>query len=497
MSIYKRYASNVIIESIGSSNTVTFQNTGGTANVIITGDLTVSGNASLSGNISGDKLFNGTTSIEIQTSSGNANITVGGTSNVAVFTTSGLNVTGAISASGNVTGANINTTGGFSATGNIGGGNVNVATGNIILNQTSGAATSQIIQFRDANTAVTTLGQNIGAIEWYSSDASGLGARTTASLRAVYSDANGNANILLQTNSTTRITVLGTTGNVGIANVAPVHTFAVTGTMYGSSTLTAVGNVTGGNIITAGLVTATGNLVSGANVVATGYATITGNITGGNVISLGAVSAGAGGVTATGNVRGGNVNSDGNISATGTIIGDALSIQANATVTGNVVTGNVVTVTSNISGNSFGTGIGVENIVWQSVSASVTSASMANVGSLGFFVPAGHSYKFESYMPVIPNGTTTTAFSTYFEAGSCYYTVETQQTATTGFAMATSNTSGTTGTTQNMTGTTPRTVRITGTIYSAGNANVAIQAQTSTANLTVPSGSYLTYTRIG
>ena len=84
MSIYKRYASNVIIESIGSANTVTFQNTGGVANVIVTGDLTVTGNASLAGNISGDKLFNGTTSIEIQPSSGNANITVSGTSNVFV-----------------------------------------------------------------------------------------------------------------------------------------------------------------------------------------------------------------------------------------------------------------------------------------------------------------------------------------------------------------------------------------------------------------------------
>ncbi len=72
MAIYKRVAGNLIIESIGAANSVTFQNTTGVANVIITGDLSVSGNASLTGNISGDKLFNGTTSIEIQTASGNA-----------------------------------------------------------------------------------------------------------------------------------------------------------------------------------------------------------------------------------------------------------------------------------------------------------------------------------------------------------------------------------------------------------------------------------------
>jgi len=498
MSIYKRYASNVVVESIGSANTVTFQNTGGVANVIITGDLTVTGNASLAGNISGDKLFNGTTSIEIQTSSGNANITVSGTSNVFVANSAGTITTGYASVTGNVTGGNINTAGQVSATGNVSGGNLTITTGNIVLNQTVGGTTAQMIQFRDANTAISTLGSNIGTIDWFTSDLTGLGARTTASLRAVYSDANGNANILLQTNSTTRIAVLGATGNVGIANTAPLHTLAVTGTMYGSSTFTAVGNVTGGNIITAGLVTATGNLVSGANVVATGYASITGNVTGGNIITVGAITAGANGILATGNIRGGNINSDALVSATGNVYaGGGLQTQGNVSATGTVMGATALFGNANITGNMFGTGIGVENIVWQSVAATISSASMANVGSLGFFALAGSSYKFEAYMPIIPTGPTTTAFSTYFDAGSCSYTLETQTTATTGFAMATSNTSATTGTTQTMTGTTPRTVRITGIIYSAGNANVAIQAQTSAANITVPSGSYLTYTRIG
>jgi trimeric autotransporter adhesin len=77
--------------------------------VAITGDLSVSGNATLSGNILGDRVVNGTTSFEIQTPSGNANITIGATSNVAVFTTTGLAVAGTVSVSGtgNVTGANI------------------------------------------------------------------------------------------------------------------------------------------------------------------------------------------------------------------------------------------------------------------------------------------------------------------------------------------------------------------------------------------------------
>jgi hypothetical protein len=77
--------------------------------VAITGDLSVTGNATLSGNILGDRVQNGTTSFDIQTPSGNANITIGATSNVAVFTTTGLAVAGTVSVSGtgNVTGANI------------------------------------------------------------------------------------------------------------------------------------------------------------------------------------------------------------------------------------------------------------------------------------------------------------------------------------------------------------------------------------------------------
>jgi len=49
--------------------------------VDIVGNLSVSGNATLSGNILGDRIQNGSTSFDIQTASGNANISIGGTSN--------------------------------------------------------------------------------------------------------------------------------------------------------------------------------------------------------------------------------------------------------------------------------------------------------------------------------------------------------------------------------------------------------------------------------
>jgi hypothetical protein len=122
--------------------------------VAITGDLSVTGNATLSGNILGDRIQNGTTQIDIQTPSGNANITIGGTSNVAVFSTTGANITGTLGVSGNITGGNISTAGQVIATANVAGGNLTtggqvVATGNVNggnLVATTAVSTSSIIK---------------------------------------------------------------------------------------------------------------------------------------------------------------------------------------------------------------------------------------------------------------------------------------------------------------------------------------------------------------
>jgi hypothetical protein len=400
---------------------------------------------------------------------------------------------------GNVDAGNINTTGGVYATNAAGAGNISIVNGNMLIAYSSNTTSNQNIRFQDSNIAVTSVGANIGGIEWFTSDATGAGARITARIRAVYEDSDGNANIQIQTGSTstptTRITVIGSSGNVGIANVAPLHALAVTGTVYGSSTLTAVGNITGGNLVTAGLVTVTGN-VNGGNLQTAGLITATGNITGGNVISLGALSAGSAGITATGNIRGGNIVSDDQVSVTGNVNAANFNATQNFSTTGNVVTNRLTTANANITGNSFGTGIGVENIVWQPTTVAFNSAVQANVGTLGFFMLGGYTYKFEAYMPILPDGGTTTGFSTYFDAGICYYTVEAQTTQTSAFATSTSNVSGTAAATQAMTGTTPRTARISGTIYSAGNANIAIQAQTSASNINIQSGAFLTYTRL-
>ena len=495
MSTVKRVSGDYTLETINAGDLVTLQST----NVNIVGNLTVTGNAVLTGNINADKIFNGTSSVEIPTINGNITFNPGGVSNVMVVSPSGTSFSGTVAFAGNVDAGNINTTGGVYTTNAAGAGNISIVNGNMLIAYSSNTTSNQNIRFQDSNIAVTSVGSNIGAIEWFTSDATGAGARITARIRAVYEDSDGNANIQIQTGSTatptTRITVIGSSGNVGIANTAPLHDLAVTGTVYGSSTLTAVGNVTGGNLITAGLATVTGN-VNGGNLQTAGLITATGNITGGNIISLGAVSAGSAGITATGNIRGGNINSDDQVSVTGNVNAANFNATQNFSTTGNVVTNRLTTANANVTGNSFGTGIGVENIVWQPTTVAFNSAVQANVGTLGFFVLGGYTYKFEAYMPILPDGGTTTGFSTYFDAGICYYTVEAQTTQTSAFATSTSNVSGTTAATQAMTGTTPRTARITGTIYSAGNANVAIQAQTSASNINIQSGAFLTYTRL-
>jgi hypothetical protein len=505
MSIYKRVAGNLVIQTVGVTDTVTFEGLlANAATVIIDGNLSVTGNASLTGNIAGDRIFNGTTSIEIPTASGNALITVGGASNVLVVTATGANVTG----TANITGA-VSAGSTLGVVGNITGANLNTA-GNVWISRDASAG-QPTIRFTDTDTEVVD-GQTFGAVEWFTSDVSGSGARVTAAIRAQATGTLGNANVQILTSTngaapTAKVTV-DNVGNVGIANNTPLHTLAVSGTMYGSSTMTVIGNVTGGNLLTSGSATATGNIVGG-NIATSGLATVTGNVTAGNVISLGVITAGAPGVTATGNVRGGNIVSDADIVATGNIDCSNLFTQGVVSAQGNVIasnaafSGNASVVQTATTANlvvtslSSGTGIGVENIVWQNSDFTIESATMANVGVLTFTALENQAYKFEAYIPAAPDGATTTAFAVLFDTGSCNYTVETQTTPTAGWATASSITSDTTSTTQNMTGTDMRTVRITGTFAHTANTAVTIRAQTSAANVVVKTGAHLTYTRIG
>jgi hypothetical protein len=128
--------------------TATGNVTGG--NILTGGLISATGNITSAGNVSGTYLLGngsqltgisslttisaGTTNMTVNGSGGNISATIGGTSNVAVFASTGINVLGTISASGNISAAGNIITG---VTGNITGGNISTAglitaTGNII-----------------------------------------------------------------------------------------------------------------------------------------------------------------------------------------------------------------------------------------------------------------------------------------------------------------------------------------------------------------------------
>jgi len=83
--------------------------------VTVYGDLSVTGNATIAGNITRNAIAFGSSELGFFSANANANVTIAGVSNVAVFTTTGLNVTGTISATSNVDTAQVYATGTITA----------------------------------------------------------------------------------------------------------------------------------------------------------------------------------------------------------------------------------------------------------------------------------------------------------------------------------------------------------------------------------------------
>jgi hypothetical protein len=155
----------------GNVNTVANGNlTLGVADRVVTvyGDLNITGNATIAGNITRNAIAFGSSELGFFAAGGNANVTIAGTSNVAVFTTTGLSVNGnvfgqtliangnisgnTISAQGNVIGNNItgiNTVQGNTITGNLG------VYGNIFTTLIDSPDSSQIVVTPDTRFSAT------------------------------------------------------------------------------------------------------------------------------------------------------------------------------------------------------------------------------------------------------------------------------------------------------------------------------------------------------
>jgi len=374
------------------------------------------------GNISVTSIQRGNSNVTIADLGSNITVGVGGVANVAVFTPTGQQVLGAVSATGNITGSYILGNGSqltglpatyansdvaaylLTNTGNIAAGNVsvtgNVRGGNILsagMISTSGTIASQGTISATGN--IETAGYFVGT---FVGNVTGNFVVPGANTQVIFNtdgNAAATAGMTFDTNGPNLFTVLGTISSQG--NV-------IAGNITTSNVVTATGNVTGGNIRTAGIVTATGNVaggniiatanVTGGNITTAGLITATGNVTGGNIRTAGAVSA-------TGNVSGGNVlvtndiQVGGNVSAT-SHTGTTVSVTGNV-IGGSIRTSGVITAAGNITGNYFiGNGSQLSNVNINTISngnsnvliassAGNVSINVNGTGPVALFTPVG------------------------------------------------------------------------------------------------------------
>ena len=350
---------------LGSVVSVTANVTGGniltggliSAAANVTAPYFIGNGAALTG-LSASKIYNGTSEANIGTSGGNANITIGGTSNVVVVATTGAYVTGIVSATGNVTAPYFIGNGaaltGLSASkiyngtseANIGtsGGNANITIGgtsNVVVVATTGVLVTGIVSATGNVTAPYFIGNGAAL--------SGLSASKifNGTSEANIGTSGGNANI-----------TIGGTSNVFVVASTGIYT-------TGLSSVS--GNVTSANFLTGGLISATGNItggnLSGTNIVGTLTTAAQTNIT-----SVGTLSS----LAVTANVTGGNLLTGGLISAASTVTGTSF-LGTVTSVTGNITGANVI-----ITGTA-AAGSGVL-IVSGNIQTSTSNAT-ANIGN--------------------------------------------------------------------------------------------------------------------
>jgi hypothetical protein len=307
----------------------------------ITGSYILGNGASLTGVITSvANINNGTSNVTVVSSGGNISVGVGGTSNVAVFATTGEYITGVVSASGNITGGNLLTGGLISVTGNVIGGNVTTvglisATGNIT-------------------------GGNL------------LTGGLISSTSTITSAANITGGNILTAG------IMSSTGNAIHGNVLTAGLISATGTITSAATVqgltvSATGNVIGGNVTTAGIMSSTGNAIHG-NVLTAGLISATGGITGSSFTGAGT------GLTGTASsLTVGTATVAGTVTTTAQPNITSVGILSSLSVTGNVNSGNLIT--SGSGGNI--TGANVISATTISTSQIINSGANAtgNIGS--------------------------------------------------------------------------------------------------------------------
>ena len=386
----------------GNANLV-FNKTSATMTVT---NLSVTGNLN-AGDINVSSIANGTSNVDIIGASGNVTTSVAGTANVLVVTATGANITGTLSASGNINAGNVAAT---TFTGALSGAATSATTAGTVTtsaqpNITSvGTLTSLSVSgnVTGANLVVGLNGKvysteiiDGGTGIYLAAGPSGyINFFTTGGDKASISDTGNIIASNVIANSTVFATTANISGYVNAGNVVTGGTISSTGTatlgnVTTGGTITSTGTATLGNITTGGTITSTGTATLG-NVSTSGFVSATGNVTAGSITTAGNVSAGnisaSGVINVTGNVTGGNISTAGAVNATGDISGGNVfatlgEVKANTANIVSLLVANVISATGNVIG---------ANLFTPGIMTATGNITAGNLGTAGLVVATGN-----------------------------------------------------------------------------------------------------------
>jgi uncharacterized protein YjbI with pentapeptide repeats len=381
----------------------------------VTGNYILGNGALLTGVITSVANINsGNSNVTVVSSGGNISVGVGGTSNVAVFATTGEYITGVLSASGNVTGGNVIATTGLTAGTLSLSGNTITSTDSIITIDpaTAGVNGAVIIQgnlsvtgnvtYIDSNTVTTNdlminVANNAATASAANGGGIGVGPATGAYATITYSSTS---NTWVISNGANVSGAVSTSGNITGGNI--LGGANVNATLFTGTNVSVSGTVTAATVNAAAIGNSgaafTGASISAATIGNSGAAFTGASISAATIGNTSAVVNGAT-VSITGTVTAasvvGGVMTGSSVSVSGTVTGASVvggvmtgsSVSVSGAVTGAGITGSSLTVsTGNISGgninnnNATGVGnIGTSAVTFNTVFAKATSAQYADL----------------------------------------------------------------------------------------------------------------------
>jgi hypothetical protein len=341
-----------------------------------------------------NKIFNGTSNVDITSPNGNVTIGVGSVGNVIVVTDSGANISGYLSVSGDILSSNITVTGNIvpsqNVTYNLGtasnsfnnlylsGSGIELGSQQITSNSL-GVIVSNVLYTTSINSNgdITTLGNvsvtglaNIGNLSI--SGVSNLGpvsnVTITGGSNGQYLRTDGSGNLTWSTlspntifNGTSNVNIPLSDGNVNTSVGGNANVFVVTSTGANiTGTLSVSGNANVGNI---GATSIVGTIATASQTNITSVGTLTslsvsGNANIGNISTSGNLSV-LGNISTTGNITASYLNGNGSgltgVTAAGTGVLPSLSVTGNGTF-GNISTAGTGTFANiSVSGNIYDT----------------------------------------------------------------------------------------------------------------------------------------------